>query len=200
MTMPGNTGARREKRVLLVTSGTRGADFVRGALPVREFPDIRTAASAGEARRAMDAGGAPDILIVNLPLSDMSGVQFACEEAGRGTGVILLCRAEDYERTADAAEDAGVLTLPKPMAHGALYMAVRLLAAVAARLSRMEEKNRSLQEKMEDIRVVNRAKWLLIERHGMSEQDAHYFIEKQAMDARISRRAAAERILRAYDL
>lgn len=197
--MPAGDG-RRARRILLVTAAPRAADYVRDALPASEFPEIRCVSSAGEARRVMAENGPPDILLANLPLPDMNGVQFAREEADRGMGILLLCRAEDYGRTADAVEDAGVLTLPKPMAHGALYTAVRLLCAVAARMERMEEKNRTLQEKMEDIRIVNRAKWRLIEQHGMSEQDAHYFIEKQAMDARISRRAAAERILRAYDL
>ena len=52
---------------------------------------------------------------------------------------------------------------------------------------------------MEDIRVVNRAKWLLIEHLSMTEQDAHYYIEKQAMDTRLSRREVAEHIIRTYD-
>ena len=64
----------------------------------------------------------------------------------------------------------------------------------------MEKKNQALQEKMQDIRTVNRAKWLLIERHRMTEEDAHYFIEKQAMDMRLSRREVAENIIRSYDL
>ena len=51
-----------------------------------------------------------------------------------------------------------------------------------------------------DIRTVNRAKWLLIERMKMTEQEAHYFIEKQAMDLRVSRREMAENIIRAYDM
>ena len=52
---------------------------------------------------------------------------------------------------------------------------------------------------MSDIRVVNRAKWLLISHLGMCEEDAHYYIEKQAMDLRISRREAAELMIRTYD-
>ncbi len=63
----------------------------------------------------------------------------------------------------------------------------------------MEKQNRTLREKMEDIRAVNRAKWLLIEHLSMTEQDAHYYIEKQAMDTRLSRREVAEHIIRTYD-
>ena len=43
----------------------------------------------------------------------------------------------------------------------------------------MEQKTASIEEKMAEIRLVNRAKWLLIDREGMTEQDAHRFIEKR---------------------
>ena len=67
------------------------------------------------------------------------------------------------------------------------------------KLGQLEKKNRTLQEKMADIRTVNRAKWLLIENLGMTEKDAHYYIEKQAMDTRMSRREVAVGIIRTYD-
>ena len=70
---------------------------------------------------------------------------------------------------------------------------------MSARLAKMERKNKTLQEKMADIRTVNRAKWLLIENLNMTERDAHYYIEKQAMDMRLSRHEVAENIIRTYD-
>ena len=63
----------------------------------------------------------------------------------------------------------------------------------------METTNRSLQEKLAAIRTVNHAKWLLIDRLHLSEQEAHRLIEKRAMDERISSREAAECIIRTYD-
>ena len=48
---------------------------------------------------------------------------------------------------------------------------------------------------MEEIRLVNRAKWLLIEQLKMTEAEAHRHIEKQAMDRCVTRRAVAEDIL-----
>ena len=58
---------------------------------------------------------------------------------------------------------------------------------------------RALKEKkIEEIRLVNRAKWLLIECLGMKESDAHRYIEKQAMDLRISKSEMAENIIRTY--
>ena len=51
---------------------------------------------------------------------------------------------------------------------------------------------------MEEIRLVNHAKWLLISEVKMAEPDAHHYIEKQAMDRCISKREIAEEIIRTY--
>ena len=55
-----------------------------------------------------------------------------------------------------------------------------------------------VEEKIKEIRLVNRAKWLLIECLRMTEAEAHRYIEKQAMDLRISKREAAENIIKTY--
>ena len=63
----------------------------------------------------------------------------------------------------------------------------------------MEKKTVSLEEKMMEIKIVNRAKWTLINSLKMSESDAHRYIEKQAMDRCVSKRVIAEEIIRSYD-
>jgi len=80
-----------------------------------------------------------------------------------------------------------------------LEQTLRLLCAQRDRLRKFEKKNEVLREKMEEIRIVNRAKWVLIDYLKMSETEAHRYIEKHAMDMRITKRAAAERIIRTYE-
>ena len=67
------------------------------------------------------------------------------------------------------------------------------------RMRRAEEKQASVEEKIEEIRLVNHAKWLLIQCLSMTEAEAHRYIEKQAMDTRQSKRMVAENIIRTYD-
>ena len=62
----------------------------------------------------------------------------------------------------------------------------------------MEQKTASIEEKMEEIRIVNRAKCLLIEQLKMTEKEAHRYIEKQAMDRCVTRRTIAENIISTY--
>ena len=73
--------------------------------------------------------------------------------------------------------------------------ALQWMATARERLRKTEKKTLTLQEKMEEIRLINRAKWILIERQGMDEPRAHRFIEKQAMDRCVTRRAVAQEII-----
>ena len=189
---------KRRRQVLIVTGTEKSYEFFTELLPPAEFYPITMAKTAGEARRGAIDNPA-DIVIINTPLSDDFGLQLALDLAESSAGILLLVKADLYEQVAYQAEEAGVLTLSKPNSRQALYTAVRLLSAVNARLWAAEQKNRSFQEKMADIRAVNRDKWLLIEKHNMTEKEAHYYIEKQAMDARVPRRKIAENIIRSYD-
>lgn len=190
---------KRKYRVLVADSGDKIYEYISQSLPRGDYDPIVKAGDAGEVRRMMLDAPA-DIVIINTPLRDEFGTELAIDLAEGTAGVLLLVKNELYDQVCYKAEDIGVLTLGKPTSRQGFYSAVKLLTAMTARLSRLEKVNHTLQEKMTDIRVVNRAKWLLIEHHHMKEQDAHYFIEKQAMDTRLSRREVAENIIRSYDM
>ena len=91
------------------------------------------------------------------------------------------------------------MALAKPLTRQTLEMGLHMITALRGKLLQMDRRNRALQEKMTDIRTINRAKWLLIEQLRMTESEAHYYIERQAMDTRLSRREVAENIIRSYD-
>ena len=189
---------KRKYRVLVADSGDKIYDYISQSLPRSDYDPSLQAGDAGEARRML-LNAPVDIVIINTPLKDDFGTELALDLADGSAGVLLLVKNELYDQICYKVEDSGVLTLGKPTSRQGFYSAVKLLTAMTARLSKLEKANHTLQEKMADIRVVNRAKWLLIEHHHMKEQDAHYFIEKQAMDTRLSRREVAENIIRSYD-
>ena len=153
---------------------------------------VRSAASAKRSVLENDF----DFVIVNMPLPDEGGTRLsidACSE--KGTVCLLLCKAEQYEETRVKVMDFGVFTLPKPISASMLLQAMSWLEAARERLRRVEKKSVSMEDKMAEIRLVNRAKWALIEQRSMTENEAHRFIEKQAMDQCVTRREIAERIL-----
>ena len=72
------------------------------------------------------------------------------------------------------------------------------MSSARERLRKSEKKALSIEEKMEEIRIVNRAKWILIRELKLDEPEAHRYIEKQAMDRCISKRIIAEEIIKKY--
>lgn len=189
---------RKRRRVLVVSGGEKIFQYISELLPGAEYSPPLLAKSAAEAKRMLMINPV-DIMVVDAPLPDEFGLNLCHSVADMSMGIMILVKAELLEKTSARAESDGILTLQKPNSRQNLYSALKLLTALSVRLQKMETKNRTLQDKMADIRAVNRAKWLLIEKLGMTESDAHYFIEKRAMDERISRREVAEDIIRSYD-
>lgn len=184
--------------VLIVSSAERLNATMLSSLPESRYQPITAVPDASAASRML-LERPFDLVIVNTPLPDQFGTRFAldvCEKTA--AGVLLLVRAEHYADIDARVSPYGVLTLSKPTSAGLFSQSLQLLAATHARLRRMEQKTASMEEKMEEIRMVNRAKWLLIEQLKMTEQQAHRYIEKQAMDRCITRRAVAEQILATY--
>lgn len=189
---------KKKYRVLVAGSGDKIFEYISDLLPKSGYDPILRANDAGEVRRTL-LSMPVDIVIINTPLTDEFGIELALDLAEHPIGVMLLAKSELYDQVCYKVEDSGVLTLSKPMTRQSFYAAVKLLSAMSARLAKMEKQNQTLQEKMTDIRIVNRVKWLLIDNMHMTEKDAHYYIEKQAMDTRLSRREIAQSIIRTYD-
>lgn len=160
--------------------------------PIHTVPDISTAKRAFAERSY-------DFVIINSPLPDDNGTRFSidcCNE--KSTVVLLLIRAEFYDEIFDKVAEHGVFTLPKPLSKPTVLVALGWLSSARERLKKSERKTLSIEEKMEEIRIVNRAKWLLIGELKTDEAAAHRYIEKQAMDRCISKREVAEEIIKKY--
>ena len=185
-------------RVLIVGANDKTFALLSQLLQSGSYEMPLRSGTAGEARRMLLETNA-DIVIINAPLRDEFGTQLALNLADDNLAVILLVPGESYDQVCYKVEDDGVLTLGKPLSSQTLQTAIRLATALRAKLQKLDKKNQALQEKMQDIRTVNRAKWLLMEQLRMTENEAHYYIEKQAMDMRLSRREVAENIIRSYD-
>ena len=140
-----------------------------------------------------------DFVIINSPLPDDPGVRFAIDASStKGTIALLLVKSDIHMGIYDRVVTHGVFTLPKPTSRQALSQALDWMASARERLRRAEKKTLSIEEKMEEIRLVNRAKWLLITELKMEEPEAHRYIEKQAMDFCITKRQVAENIISTY--
>lgn len=141
-----------------------------------------------------------DMIIINAPLPDEFGEQFALDLAREcSASVLLVTPPEVYDEVLEHVTDLGIMAVSKPISADLLKKAIRYLAAVQNRIHRMEYEIQSAHEKMEEMRVVSKAKFALVERKHMTEDEAHRFIGKQAMNHGVSRKRIAEGILEEFD-
>ena len=185
--------------VLIVSASEKFNSAMRTLLPMTDYWPLDFAGSVSEARRRL-LDAEYDLVLINAPLQDDFGIRLAtglCSNTG--LGVLLFVKAALYEEVCSKVTEYGVLTVSKPAPLQVVRQSLSVLCATRERLRRMEERQASVEEKIEEIRLVNRAKWLLIERLGMTEAEAHRYIEKQAMDQRVSKRELAENLITTYE-
>lgn len=183
---------------LLVSSSDKFNTAFSGMLPEGRYETPVTASAVSTARQIL-LERSFDFIVINTPLPDEFGTRFAIDICrSSSAGILMFVKAEHYEEVYDKVTDLGVLLLQKPTSSQAVIQSLHLLTATRERMRRLERTADSLKEKMEEIRLVNRAKWLLIEQLKMTEPDAHRYIEKTAMDRCVTKRSVAESIIQIY--
>lgn len=184
--------------VLVVSATNNFNTALKDLLPESKYSPVHTVTSISCAKRII-AERAFDFVLINAPLPDSTGTHFAIDAASsKGTVVLLIVKNDIHDEIYDKVARHGVFTLAKPTSRPMLMQAFSWMISARERLRKFEKKTISIEEKMEEIRIANRAKWLLISKLKMSEPDAHYYIEKQAMDKCISKRAVADNIIKTY--
>ncbi len=184
---------------LIIANGENGSLAIHNILKSLSFKKITTAKTCGEARRICSEQDF-DLYIINSPVGSESGEDLAKELVhGNISQVIFLANNDGYDYMANRLEAYGIITVAKPINKNMLIMALNLSKAVHSRMQSMQNTTVKLTRKIEDIRIIDRAKCVLISHLGMSEGEAHKHIEKKAMDTRASRREVAEGILKVYE-
>ena len=181
--------------VLIVSSSEQFDAIVKRSLPKKTFPSVESRKSASLARRSF-LERYYDLVIINAPLPDENGLEISLDVIDTSNAsVLLVVSKESYDDMTERVTDYGVLVLAKPFHWRQIDKAIRFLTAIQNKRHHLEKKTRDLQDKMEDLRTVAKAKCMLIEKKQMTEEQAHRFIGKTAMDHGISRKRAAIRIM-----
>lgn len=187
------------EHALIISNTENSIAYFTEMLNAASCGNIVTLHSCTEARRHL-LDYEFDLVIINAPLRDETGEDLAREIASRGSSqVILVVKSEYFDAVSAVCEGDGVLTVAKPINKTVFWSTLKLVRAAQSRIVRMQTENSKLKQKIEDIRVIDRAKCLLISYLNMTEQEAHRYIEKQAMDMRLGKRAIAQEILKTYE-
>ena len=184
--------------ILIVSATDSFTSAFADLLPEARYSPVDTVTSISVAKRVL-AEKTYDFVIINSPLPDDAGTRFAIDTCTtKQSAVLLLVKNDIHAGIHDRVAEYGVFTLPKPISKVTMTHALNWLESARERLRQFEKKSISIEDKMAEIRLVNKAKWLLISELKMSEPDAHRYVEKQAMDRCVSRRCIAEEIIKTY--
>ena len=186
-------------RALIVSAGASSNEYLCARLTELGYTQPLIVPSGAEARRRMLESDF-ELIVVNAPLPDEFGHDL-CATAVEKTdaGVVFLVKAAAAEQLLQPMSEQGVLLVCKPFSNTLFLQAIHMAAASNHRLQRLRAENDRLQQKMAELRLTGRAKCLLVQHRGMTEAEAHRYLEKTAMDTRRSRAQVAQDVLDSLD-
>lgn len=150
------------------------------ALLVAPLFELTVCTDFNDARRKC---GERNFNIVLVDFADGEGTDFSIDISDSPSTILLLAPAALFDQISYKVEPYGILTLTAPFDQFYFYNMIKVAIAVQYKVQVLSSQTTKLKEKMEEIRLVNRAKMLLMQSKGMTEQEAHRYIEKEAMDS-----------------
>mgnify|MGYP001771160326 CR=1 FL=1 len=111
----------------------------------------------------------------------------------------LPAESDHYDRVCPRLAGSGVLVAAKPLNPMFFYQCICTSMMLCDRVQALQRENRRLQGQIHEAQVIGRAKCALVQYRHLTEEEAHHFIEKQAMDSRLPKIEVAEDILQTYE-
>ncbi len=143
----------------------------------------------------------PDLVIMDIRMPDMDGITAAETLTQEKIAPVLLLTAFGDQPLVERAREAGVVHyIVKPLRESQVAPAIEIALARYQEFRELEEKTRNLTEQLETRKIVERAKGVLMEKQGLTEQEAFRKIQKASMNNRKSMREVAEAILLANEM
>ena len=96
--------------------------------------------------------------------------------------------------------DYGIFVIAKPFTKSIFVQGFKFVLTSLSRLTALKNEHSKLIKKVDDIKRIDRAKCLLIQYNKLTEDEAHKYIEKQAMNLRTSRREVADKIIKFFEV
>ena len=172
---------------------------LRGAAP-REEISVSQAFTLSQLRGKVSpySNAEPvDILILKLPLREDPGIEQILNLAASNSSLqtILMVRRDAYEQTAYRCRNTQIFVLSLPVQAQILTEAVRFMMAVRRGMAERDDEVMRLRKKLSEIGYITKAKCLLIQHRSMTEEEAHYYLERQAMDRCVGKKEIALEII-----
>jgi len=142
----------------------------------------------------------PDVVMLDVKMPVLDGISAAERITGARIAPVVMLTAFSQRELVERARDAGAMAyLVKPFTQGDLVPAIELAVSRHAEITTLEAEVADLGERLETRKRVERAKSLLQEKYALSESEAFRWLQKSAMDRRLSMREVADVVIREVD-
>jgi response regulator NasT len=153
-------------------------------------------AGDGEQAVALAEELRPDLVIMDVKMPKKDGIEAASVIAGKRIAPVVILTAFSQRDLVERARDAGAMAyLVKPFGKRDLVPAIELAMSRFAQVQALEAEVAGLTDQLETRKTVERAKGLLMTKHGMTEPEAFRWVQRTAMDRRTTMRAVAEAVI-----
>lgn len=158
--------------------------------------DVVGQATDGEQAIALAEQLLPDLVVLDVKMPKLDGISAAERIASQRIAPVVILTAFSQRELVERARDAGAMAyLVKPFSRTDLVPAVEMAVSRFQEVAALEHEVADLADRLETRKVVDRAKGVLQKELGLSEPDAFRWIQKTAMDLRLSMRQVAEGVV-----
>lgn len=186
-------------RAMIVSASENEIKILSQLVRTYGYNRISPVSSGNEARRFINSAEF-ELVVISTPLTDEFGHELSIMMTESSTAaVILLCKPDIADEVADKVGDFGVCVVQKPVTKSSFHQALKLVQATRSRILGVKKENGRLLMKIDEMRLINRAKLALMQYLKFTEPQAHRYIAKQAMDTRQTRKEVAIKILSMYE-
>jgi response regulator NasT len=159
--------------------------------------DVVGEAGDGEAAVRLAEELRPDLVMLDVKMPVLDGISAAQRIASERIAPVVMLTAFAQRELVERARDAGAMAyLVKPFTKGDLVPAIELAVSRYAEITTLEAEVADLEERFETRKRVERAKSLLQQAYKLSEADAFRWLQKSAMDRRLTVREVADVVIR----
>ena len=191
---------RSQRRIIIADDESLIRLDLREMLISLEYDVI---AEVGDGRTAVDLAKKlrPDLVIMDIKMPEVDGITAAEELTREKIAPVVLLTAYSDQQLVERAKEAGVVGyLVKPFREAELMPVIEVAMARFDEFMALEQELGSMKEALESRKVVERAKGILMEVHGLRETEAFHRIRRTSMDSRKSMKEVAEAILLTHEM
>lgn len=140
------------------------------------------------------------LVIISAPLKDEYGINLAAYICRNSDAAIILTASQKNAETVFRhLKGTGAIVLPRPVNKLLLHQVMRFMTEERSRIKQGRQQVDDLDRKLEEIKIIDRAKFALMQYLSITEDEAHSQLRKQAMDLRKTIYQTAADILKTYE-